>query len=110
MPMRKGTLVMAKTTQGYPAVSDGQLFIDGDWRDAAEGRTAPTINPADGSEIAQIAQATETDVDAAVAAARKAFDDGPWRTMNVHERGALLSKVADLIERDAQEIGYLETI
>jgi aldehyde dehydrogenase (NAD+) len=101
---------MAKSAREFPAVSDGRLFIDGDWRDAADGKTAPTINPADGREIARIAQATETDVDAAVGAARKAFDEGPWRGMNVHERGALLSKVADLIERDAQEIGYLETI
>jgi aldehyde dehydrogenase (NAD+) len=97
-------------TRKFPTVSDGRLFIDGDWRDAADGRTAPTVNPADGSEIAQIAQATEADVDTAVAAARRAFEDGPWRTMNVHDRGALLSKVADLIERDAAEIGYLETV
>ena len=92
------------------AVADGKLFIDGGWHDAADGRTAPTLNPADGREIAQVAQATGTDVDNAVAAARRAFDDGPWRTMNVHERARLLSTVADLIERDAGEIGYLETI
>jgi aldehyde dehydrogenase (NAD+) len=96
-------------TRRFP-VSDGKLFIDGDWRDAADGRTAPTVNPADGSEIAQIAQATEADVDSAVAAARRAFDDGPWRKMSVHERAGLLSSVADLIERDAEEIGYLETV
>ena len=102
------------TTANAPArqrhIAAGRLFIDGDWRDAADGRTAPTINPADESEITQIAQATVGDLDAAVGAARKAFDEGPWPNMNVHERARLLFRVGELIERDADELAYRESI
>ncbi|MCG5219457.1 aldehyde dehydrogenase family protein [Streptosporangium sp. KLBMP 9127] len=91
-------------------ITEGRLFIDGKWRAALDKQTAPTINPADGSEIAQIAQASEADADAAVDAARRAFDEGPWPRMSVHERARLLYRVADLVERDADEMAYRETV
>jgi aldehyde dehydrogenase (NAD+) len=93
-----------------PHIPAGKLFIGGQWCDAEDGRTAPTVNPADGSEITQIAQAGARDVDAAVTAARKAFDDGPWRRLHVHDRARLLTRVAELVERDAMDLAYLETV
>ena len=55
-----------------------KLLIDGDWKDAASGRTFATINPADESVVAHVAEADAADVDLAVAAARRAFEEGPW--------------------------------
>jgi len=100
------------TTQEAPAptMAPGRLFIGGAWRDAADGATRPTISPVDGSATAPIAHGTPSDVDAAVLAARRAFDSGPWSTAGGHERARILLKVADLIERDAEEIAYRETV
>src|SRR5258708_2307873 len=63
-----------------------QLFINGEWRDAAEGKTIEVINPATEDVIAEVASAEQTDVDAAVAAARAAFD-WPWSKLSARERG-----------------------
>ena len=95
------------TDTAQPKLPEGKLFINGTWQDASDGRTLPTVNPADGSEITQIAQATAADVDKAVGAARRAFDDGPWRRMHVHDRARLLTRVAELVERDSAELAYL---
>src|ERR1700745_3135867 len=67
-------------------VDPGKLYIDGAWRDASDGGTAPTITPIDESEITTVAQATERDVESAVAAARIAFDEGPWPALTLHPR------------------------
>ena len=92
------------------AVSPGRLFIDGKWSDAADGATKPTINPATEEKITDIAQATTSDVDRDVRAARRAFDDGAWPSMNIHQRARLLLRIADLCERDAGELAYRESI
>ena len=91
-------------------VQYSQLLINGKWTDARSGKTFPTINPATGETIAQIAEAEKADVDLAVKAARKAFDEGPWRTTGAKARAALLFKVADLIEKYAEGLARLETI
>src|SRR5437763_17161371 len=80
-----------------------QLLIDGEWLDAADGRTFETLDPATGQAIAQVAQAGADDVDRAVKAARRALEDGPWRTVAAAERGMLLNRLADLVERHADE-------
>jgi aldehyde dehydrogenase (NAD+) len=98
------------STSTAQRIAPGKLFIGGSWRDAQGGETRPTINPADESETTTIAYGTTADADAAVAAARRAFDEGPWPRMNAHERARILLKVADLIERDADEIAYRETV
>ena len=72
-------------------VDPGLLYIDGSWREASDGGTAPTITPIDESEITTVAQATESDVESAVAAARIAFDEGPWPGLNVHARAQVLA-------------------
>ena len=91
-------------------VAEGKLFIGGTWRDAEDGGASPTINPADGSTITSVANATERDLDAAVQAAREAFDNGPWPRMPAHERAKVLIRTARLIETHAEEIAYRETV
>src|SRR2546429_9859107 len=82
-----------------PKVKDQPLFIGGKWLDSVSGKTFPTLNPATGETICQVAEGDKADVELAVKAARKAFDDGPRRKMNASERGRLLNKLAELLEQ-----------
>src|SRR5215831_20015387 len=84
-----------------------QLFIDGRFVDAADGATLPVINPHDGKLIANVAAAGAEDVNRAVAAARRAFP--AWSRTSASERGRLLLKLADLIERQKDELAPLES-
>lgn len=86
------------------------MLIAGKWVGSVSGKTFPTINPATGEVICQVAEADKADVDLAVKAARKAFDEGPWPKMNASERGKLIHKLADLIERDADQLAALESL
>ncbi|TDW59903.1 aldehyde dehydrogenase (NAD+) [Novosphingobium sp. PhB55] len=85
-----------------------QLHIDGQWRAAADGGTLPAINPYDQSIHAHIAVATGEDVEAAIAAARRAFDS-VWSKTTPGERAKLLNRVADLLDADADRMALLET-
>jgi aldehyde dehydrogenase (NAD+) len=87
-----------------------KLLINNQWVESASGRTFPTQNPSNGEEICQVAEADAPDVDRAVAAARQAFDRGPWRKMSAADRGRLLNKLADLIEKHADELARLESL
>jgi aldehyde dehydrogenase (NAD+) len=91
-------------------VRQTQLLIDGQWVDAASGKTFETLNPATGEVIAQVAEADKEDVDRAVAAARRAFETGPWRTMDARDRGRILYRFADLMEQHLDELAALETL
>jgi acyl-CoA reductase-like NAD-dependent aldehyde dehydrogenase len=93
-------------------ITPGKLLIGGEWRDSSDGKTFDTVNPATGEVLTQIASATQADVEKAVAAARKAFDDpaGPWQKMTASERGKLLWKIADLIEQNIDELAEIETL
>ena len=91
-------------------VSATKLLINNQWTDSKSGKTFPTINPATGEEICQVAEADAPDVDCAVQAARAAFNGGPWRKMSASERGLLLNRLADLVERNADELARLETL
>src|SRR5437868_12034626 len=93
-----------------PRVKDQPLFIGGKWLDSVSGKTFATTNPATGETICQVAEGDKADVDLAVKAARKAFEDGPWPKMNASERGRLLHKLADLIEKNQEELAALETV
>ena len=86
------------------------LFIDGQWCEGAEGQTMQSINPATGQPWASFACASSSDVERAVTAARRALQDSDWRDMTATQRGKLLYRLAELIERDAQKIGEIETI
>jgi acyl-CoA reductase-like NAD-dependent aldehyde dehydrogenase len=85
-----------------------KLFIGGTFVDAADGATMPTLNPHDGSVIANVAEARKADIDRAVAAAEAAFPK--WGQMPAAERGRLLLKLADKIEEKADELARLETL
>ena len=87
-----------------------RLWIHNQWEDAASGETFPTVNPATHEEIARIARGAAADVDRAVASAKQAFASPEWRRMDPHARGALLHRLADLIEQNADEFGRLETM
>ena len=91
-------------------IKPGKLFIGGKWVDAASGKTFATSNPATGETLAQLAEADERDAGAAVAAARRAFETGPWPEMSASDRGRLLWKVGDLIDKYNEELGTLETL
>jgi len=100
------------TAQMEPQVSVGatKLLINNQWVESASGKTFPTVNPATGEEICRVAEADAADVDKAVQAAREAFEKGPWRKMAAAERGKLLYKLADLIEKNADELARLEAL
>ena len=87
-----------------------QLFIDGAFRDAAGGGRYATENPATGQPLAEIARGGAADVDAAVAAARRAADDGRWSRLNPGDRKRVLLRWADLIEANGPELGIIETL
>lgn len=75
-----------------------QLLIDGKFVDAAGGETFTSVDPRNGNALLEIAMAKPKDVDRAVDAARKAFDEGPWPRMSGRERAGILFKLADLLE------------
>jgi phenylacetaldehyde dehydrogenase len=87
-----------------------KMLINGEWVAAASGQTFPTYNPATGDVIAQVAAGDRADIDAAVKAARKAFESGPWRTLTPSERGRMLWKLADLMEENLEELAKLESL
>ncbi len=87
-----------------------RMFIDGRFRDAIDGRRYVTENPATGRPIAEVAEGGPADVDAAVAVARAAADDGRWSRMSPGDRKRILIRWADLIESNARELGLIETI
>jgi len=87
-----------------------QLYIDGAWVDASDGRQSEVVNPFDGSVVAKVDEAGPQDVQRAIAAARRAFDAGEWPRTPTAERAALLDRVADLLLRDKEEIARTETV
>ncbi|TWT34879.1 aldehyde dehydrogenase family protein [Blastopirellula retiformator] len=97
-------------TIAAPQVRHTQCFIDGKWVDASSGKTFETLNPATEEVIAEVAEGDAADIDAAVKAARRAFDGGPWRTMDARDRGALIYKLAELIEQEKEALAALETL
>ena len=104
--MATATTVMERNVKIGPT----KLLINGKWVDSVSRKTFPTINPSTGEVITQVAEADAADVDKAVAAARAAFDKGAWRKMSASARGVLMNKLADLIEKHADELAQLESL
>nr|AAK58370.1 T-cytoplasm male sterility restorer factor 2 [Zea mays] len=86
-----------------------KLLINGNFVDSASGKTFPTLDPRTGEVIAHVAEGDAEDINRAVAAARKAFDEGPWPKMTAYERSRILLRFADLIEKHNDELAALET-
>jgi phenylacetaldehyde dehydrogenase len=87
-----------------------KMLIGGAWVEAASGKTFDTYNPATGEVLAKVAEGDRVDIDRAVKAARKAFEEGPWPDMLPAERARLLWKLADLVAEHQQELAELETL
>src|SRR4249919_275429 len=87
-----------------------QLFINGQWADAASGKTFATPNPATGETLAHIAEGDAEDIDRAVRAARRAFEEGPWSKMTASERGRIIWRIGDLILEHTDELAQLESL
>ena len=87
-----------------------QLFINNEWVDSSHGATIPVIDPSSGKEVTRIVDASDQDVDRAVAAARTAFDDGRWSDLPPIVREGMMHKLADLIAQHADEFAELEAI
>jgi acyl-CoA reductase-like NAD-dependent aldehyde dehydrogenase len=85
-------------------------LIDGVWRDSADGATFERYSPAHATLVTRAAKGGTADTAAAIAAARRAFDDGLWSSLSGRERAALLLRVADLIDRDRERIARTETL
>lgn len=90
-------------------VQEYGLLIDGQWEGSASGKTFESRNPATGELNARVAEAHDVDVGRAAAAARRAFESGPWPRMDGYERGRLLRRIADGIRARHKELAELET-
>ncbi len=109
---------MATATQAVPLESrvsqyiakPRQMLINGKWVNAASGKTFPTYNPATGDVLANVAEGDAEDINRAVAAARAAFDSGPWSKIGSAERGNMIWRLADLVEKHAEEFAQLESL
>src|SRR4051794_21741493 len=93
-----------------PAITQTRLFINNEWVDPIEGKTFDTYNPATGEVLAKVASASAADVDRAVKAARTALESGPWAKLDAADRGRLMFKLADLIEKNAEDLAVLESL
>lgn len=87
-----------------------KMLIGGEWVEAASGKTFDTINPSTGQILSRVAEGDAEDINRAVAAAQKAFQGGAWPKLTPSMRGRLLWKLADLIEKNAQELAQLESL
>jgi aldehyde dehydrogenase (NAD+) len=88
----------------------GEIFVGGAWQAAVSGETYHPINPANEEPVAAVAKGDERDIDLAVTAARKAFDQGPWPRMSPHERGRIVWKLGELIQEHLDEMARLESL
>ena len=102
--MSTATAPTPKPKHAPPRVADQKLFIGGKWVSSVSGKTFETINPSTGEVICRVAEGDKADIDLAVAAARKAFESGPWGRMNPSARGRLINKLADAIEAHKDEL------
>ncbi|MFF7640491.1 aldehyde dehydrogenase family protein [Streptomyces canus] len=91
-------------------IEPGRLFVGGQWREAADGARTEVVDPSRGAVVTTVAEAGAADVDAAVRAAREAFDGGAWSGLSGRERGRILQRVAELIRENADELAQLESL
>src|SRR6202162_2999034 len=103
------TVTLDRDVEAFVA-APRQLFINGQWCDAASGKMFATPNPATGATLAQVAEGDAEDINRAVRAARRAFDDGPWSRMTPSERGRLIWRIGDLLLEHAAELAPLGSL
>ena len=88
----------------------GQIFVAGRWQAPVSGETYQPVNPANEELLAAVGKGDERDIDLAVAAARKAFDEGPWPKMSPHERGRIVWRLGELVQQNLDEMAKLESL
>ena len=93
-----------------PKIRQTNMLINGKWTESRSGKRFKTINPVNETVIAEVAEGDPADVDAAVKAARAAFETGPWSKMDARDRGRLMNKLADLMEANLDELAALESL
>lgn len=91
-------------------MKDYRMFINGDWVGARSGATRAILNPASAEVLAEVPEAGPADVDDAVAAARRAFDSGPWRNTTALDRGKMLLRLSELVRAKAELFAELDTL
>ncbi len=91
-------------------VKPGKLYIDGEWTDASDGGTWEQVNPATNEVVTTFAVGSAADVDKAVRAARRAFDEGPWPRLHAKDRKAMLNRLVTLISDHGEELNRLQTL
>lgn len=107
--MSTTTLISSDANNPPTGPKTHQLFIDGRFVDASDGRTFETLDPGTGSTLAHVAEGSDRDIDLAVSAARRALT-GPWSTMSPADRGRLIHKIGDLLAEHADEFATLESL
>ncbi len=101
---------MTQTAESTYKTEYDKLFIGGEWVEPSTSDVIEVFSPATGQKVGQVPSAAKADVDAACAAARKAFDEGPWPRMSPAERQAVLAKATAMIETRADEFKHLLTL
>jgi aldehyde dehydrogenase (NAD+) len=102
--------MLSTTNVARKEIGPGQLLINGQWRDSETGETMPTTDPTIEAVITHVAKATSADADAAVKAAHRAFENGPWRRMHHEQRAKILFKMADLMDERAEDFAIREAM
>jgi aldehyde dehydrogenase (NAD+) len=110
-PRRTMATVLTEPQTTKIPIKQTKILIDNKWVASVSGKTFETVNPATGDVLASVAEADAADVELAVKAARKAFHaKAHWRRMSASERGKLINRLADLIEKNADELATLESL
>jgi aldehyde dehydrogenase (NAD+) len=99
-----------EATAVIKALKPGKLFIDGRYENATSGETIQVINPATGEKLTTVPDASAEDIDRAVRSARRTFESGVWRNVKVSEREKIIWRIGELIEKNKEEIGMLESL
>jgi len=110
MTISQPEVKIAPEVSQFIAAEQRKMLIDGKWVEATSGKTFPVYNPATGEVMAHVAEGEKEDIDRAVNAARKAFDEGPWCRMTPTQRGQCIWKLAELIEHHSEEFAQLESL
>src|SRR5271170_6908789 len=98
--MTTTTTALPHQVQKFLSGGPKKMYLGGKWVESVSGKTFKTMNPATGEPLAQVCEATEADVELAVAFARKAFEAGLWAKVNPAEKAKILWRIADLIEKN----------
>src|ERR1700754_370605 len=101
---------MCNTTRKVREGRLASLYVGGTWVGARAGGRREIRCPADGTAVGTVDEATAADTEAAIAAARDAFDEGPWPHLSTHVRADVLLRVADLLQRDKAAIARMESL